>query len=151
MLDYAGYPGEPADKTAHIDMFVKLLSNDTVLIATSKDEPFKSNGEKAIQYFKSIRAPGGKPYKIFTLDGWVVTSWELTGVPKDIWYTYTNSLIVNNVVIVPSFDGKAEYERIVKKTYEDAMPGVQVMFVPSEKSIKNAGSVHCLTQTIPRV
>ena len=141
-IEYAGYPGEPADTTGHIDMFVKLLNDETVLIATSADEPYKTNGEKAIQYFKSIKTPSGNQYKILTVKGWRVGS---------TWYSYTNSLIVNNVVIVPSYANRTAEELVVKKTYEEGIPGVKVIFVPSDRSIVVGGSIHCLTQTIPKV
>ncbi|MDP7423075.1 MAG: agmatine deiminase family protein, partial [bacterium] len=58
-IDYAGYPGSPADGTGHIDMFVKLLNDSTVMIAATEDEPFKSACEKAVEYFSSLQAPGG--------------------------------------------------------------------------------------------
>jgi agmatine/peptidylarginine deiminase len=140
-IDYAGYPGQPADGTGHIDMFVKLLNDNTVLIATADTEPFKSTGEKAIRFFQSLTAPNGSPYQILLTKGWV---------RNRAWYTYTNSLIVNNVVIVPSYQGRQADEQVVKRLYEQGMPGVNVRFVLSDESIVQGGSIHCVTQSIPR-
>jgi len=139
-FEYAGYPDQPADGTGHIDMFMKLLNDHTVLVSTAETEPFKSNSEKAIAFFKDRTAPDGQPYKVITVKGW-----EEHGV----WYTYTNSLIVNKTAILPSYSGHPGEEAAAKAAYEDGIPGVTVVPVGSDESIGSGGSIHCVTQTIP--
>ena len=139
-FDYAGYPGEPEDGTGHIDMFMKLLNDHTVLIAKTEDEPYKSNNEKAIKYFQGKKAPDGKPYKVITSKGWV---------SGGAWHTFTNSLIVNNTVVMPSYRGRQAEEQEAIAAYESGMPGVKVVPVNSDNSIMAGGSIHCVTQTIP--
>jgi agmatine/peptidylarginine deiminase len=136
-FDYAGYPGEPADGTGHIDMFQKLLNDHTILISVAETEPFKGAAEKAIAWYKSHKAGDGEPYKIITVKGW----------EEGAWYTYTNSLIVNNTVIIPSYSGRPQEEAAAKAAYEQA--GLNVVPVPSDDSITAGGSIHCVTQTIP--
>jgi agmatine deiminase len=135
-FDYAGYPGEPADGTGHIDMYVKLLNDNTVLLAVTNDEPFKTACDKAMAWFKANKAPNGQPYKIVTTKAWAT----------DAWYTYTNSLVVNNVAIIPSYSSSTE-EANARAAYESA--GYTVVPVPSDDSIVAGGSIHCVTQTIP--
>ncbi|MDD5210089.1 MAG: agmatine deiminase family protein [Elusimicrobiales bacterium] len=135
-FDYAGYPGEPGDGTGHIDMFLKLLNDNTILVSVADTEPFKSNAEKAIEWFKSNKAPNGQPYKVLPVKGWYT----------DAWYTYTNSLVVNKVAIIPSYSNSAE-EANAKAAYESA--GYTVVPVLSDDSIVSGGSIHCVTQTIP--
>jgi agmatine deiminase len=139
-FEYSGYPGEPADGTGHIDMFMKLLNDHTVLIAVAEKEPFKSNSEKAIAFFKGRKAADGEPFKVITVKGW-----EDHGT----WYTYTNSLLVNNVAIIPSYSGHSEEEAAAKAAYQAGVSGVTVVPVPSDESIGAGGSIHCVTQTIP--
>lgn len=141
-FEYAGYPGEPSDGTGHIDMFMKLLNDNTVLIALSDDEPFKSNSEKALKFFKGKTAPNGKPYKIVTAKGWV---------DGGAWYTYTNSLIVNGTVIMPSYSGHSAEEKEAISAYKAGISGVKVVPVNSDNSIVAGGSIHCVTQSIPAV
>ncbi len=136
-FEYAGYPGEPADGTGHIDMFMKLLNDHIVLIATAETEPFKSNAEKAMAFFQGRKAPDGQMYKIVTVKGW----------EDNAWFTYTNSLIVNNVAIIPSYSGHPEGEAAAKAAYESA--GLTVAPVNSDDSIMAGGSIHCTTQLIP--
>jgi len=139
-FEYAGYPGQPADGTGHIDMFMKLLNDHTVLVSTAEEEPFKSNSEKAMAFFKGKTAPDGQAYKIITVKGWKSSR---------TWYTYTNSLLVNDVAIIPSYGGHAQEEAAAKAAYEAGRPGVKVVPVPSDSSITAGGSIHCVTQTIP--
>ena len=139
-FDYAGYPGEPQDGTGHMDMFMKLLNDHTVLLAVADTEPFKSNAEKAMAFFKDKTAPDGQPYKVIT-----VKCWESSGT----WYTYTNSLIVNGVVLMPSYSGHDTENAQAKAAYESGIPGVTVISINSDDSITSGGSIHCVTQTIP--
>ncbi len=135
-FDYAGYPGDPGDGTGHIDMFLKLLDDNTILVSVADAEPFKGAAEKAIEWFKSNKAPNGQPYKIIPVKGWYT----------DAWYTYTNSLVVNKVAIIPSYTNSPE-EGNAKVAYESA--GYAVVPVNSDESIVSGGSIHCVTQTIP--
>lgn len=146
VFEYAGYPGEPEDGTGHIDMFMKLLNDHTVLISVADQEPFKSNAEKAIAFFKNKTAPDGLSYKVITVKGWRSES----GWGGGTWYTYTNSLIVNNTVIMPSYSGHSEDDAKAEEAYKQGMPGVTVVRVNSDDSITSGGSIHCVTQTIPK-
>ncbi len=139
-FEYSGYPGEPADGTGHIDMFMKLLNDHTVLISVAETEPFKSNSEKAIAFFANRKAADGEMFKVIT-----VKAWEDSGT----WYTYTNSVLVNKAAIIPSYSGHASEEAGAKAAYQAGIPGVTVVPVPSDDSITAGGSIHCVTQTIP--
>ncbi len=139
-FDYAGYPGSPGDGTGHIDMFVKLLNDNTVLITETNDEPFRTACEKAFDYFQSQLAPNGKPYKIYRIPGWR---------SGRTWYTYTNSLIVNDIVIVPSYSNSTQLNEQAQTIYQNASPNLKVKFVNSDSSISAGGSIHCVTQQIP--
>ena len=138
-FDYAGYPGEPADGTGHLDMFVKLLNDHTVLVSVTDTEPFKSNSEKAIAWFNSHKASDGEAYKIITMKAW----------DDGAWYTYTNSVLVNKVAIISSFAGHPAEDAAAKAAYEQGLPGVTVVQVPTDDSIVAGGAIHCVTQTIP--
>lgn len=142
-FDYAGFPNNPTDGTGHIDMFMKLLADDVVLIAEAVEEPFNSILTKAASFFKDRIAPTGKKYKVLRCPSWV---------DQGTWYTFTNSLLVNKAIIMPSFDGKEKLEAVAKAAYLEGMGmGHIVIPVPSDDSIKQGGSVHCVTQLIPRL
>lgn len=140
-FEYAGYPDNPADGTGHIDMFVKLLDDQTVMIAESSDEPFRTAINKALTYFQNLKTPDGGSYKIVRTPGYR---------RNYTWYTYTNSLIVNNIILVPSYSYYPSSNAKAQKVYEEAMPGKKAILIPSDDSIKAGGSIHCVTQQIPR-
>ncbi len=142
VVDYAGSPGNPADGTGHIDMFVKLLNDETVMIAQTEDEPFKTAIEKAVKYFKSIKTPSGNDYKIVRSKAWS---------SYGTWYTFTNSLIVNKIVMMPSYRNAEDAVRQAVAAYEGAMPGTKVYPINSDSSIRAGGSIHCVTQLVPHI
>lgn len=137
-LPYAGFPREPADGTGHIDMYVKLLSDDVVLISEANTEPFIGAVNKAIEFFRSRTAPNGAPYKILRIPGW-----ERNGT----WYTYTNSLLVNGVALVPAYGSSPERNEEARRVYEQA--GFKAILINSDNTIRSGGSIHCVTQTVP--
>lgn len=140
VFEYAGFPNEPLDGTGHIDMFMKLLSDDTVLIADCDTEPFKTTFNKAVEFFKSRKAPNGKDYRILR-----TKSYYKNGV----YYTYTNSLIVNGNVLMPTYSNYYQSNLDAKAVYESA--GLRVISINSDASIVAGGSIHCVTQTIPDI
>jgi agmatine deiminase len=142
-FDYSGYPNDPVDGTGHIDMFMKLLNDHTVLVATADTDPYKSTGDKAIQYFTGRTAPDGQPYKVLTVKGWADAS------NNNTWYTYTNSLIINNAVLIPAYTGHDAENDAAKKAYEEGIPGITVVEVNADQSIVDGGAIHCETQVIP--
>jgi len=97
----------------HIDCWGKYLSPDTILIRevppshTQYDEI-----EAAVDYFESQMSCYGTPYN-------VVRVYTPTNEP------YTNSLILNDKVLVPITGSQWDDEAIA--SYQDAMPGYEVL------------------------
>jgi agmatine deiminase len=138
VLDYAKSPnGEPADGTGHIDMFAKLLGECKVMVAETNDEPYKTATEKAAMYFSELGCGEGK-YEVYRSRAWD---------DRGTWYTYTNSLIVNNTVIIPHYDNGDN--AAAGAAYKAALPDYEIVGVNSESTIGMGGSIHCVTKEIP--
>lgn len=105
----------------HIDEHVRFISEDTVL--TDLEE-----------YQKAIEAKGLKAV--------------LLPRPQEELETYVNSLLVNGVVIVPTYGQKTDQQAL--DVYKAA--GFKAVGVDST-SLSNIGqgSVHCITMTYPQV
>jgi agmatine/peptidylarginine deiminase len=141
VLPYAASrPGQPADGTGHIDMFVKILDDCKVLIAKSSSQPFASALETANQYFSSTECSPGRTWQVYRVQAWA---------SGGVWYTYTNSLIVNNSVIIPSYQSYDEEE--ARRVYAQALPEHKLVFINSDDPIRAAGAIHCTTKEIPAV
>lgn len=133
-IDYCGYPGNPADGTGHIDMIAKLLDEDTVLVANADGWTYDSTLEAAVSDFT------GWGFQVVRADCWY---------SGGTWYTYTNSLIVNDHILIPSYSGHSADNAAAVAVYQAAMPGVTVTAINSDSSITAGGSIHCVTQLIP--
>lgn len=139
VLDYAkNAQGEPMDGTGHIDMFAKLMPNCKVIVAQTTVEPYKRVTDAAAAYFANVDCGGGK-YEVTRVKGWT---------QGRTWYTYTNSLFVNNAVIIPFYNTTADNEEAAA-TYRRLLPGYTVTGVLSESTIVVGGSIHCITKEIP--
>ncbi len=144
----------------HIDMYAKLVSENTVIIAEAIDGNQVPNGgtnlsdtdgdilEDVVNYFESSSPRNGEDYQIFR-----VPAWKQDGS----LVSYTNSLIVNDYVIIPeyNYDWKEGYdwdEHVAGPggIYANAMPGYSRETVISSDIIQWGGAVHCATMQIPK-
>jgi agmatine deiminase len=137
------------DETKHIDMFVYIASPDTVII--SKFTPEISGGvlnpnfavsEAAVQQFQSWG---------FTNIIRIETPDNGYGVNGPLIYSYTNALVVNDIVLIPSYNGFTQYNENAKSRFETAFPGKTIIQIDCTHSIQWGGGVHCLTLTRPMV
>ncbi len=138
-FDYAvNSKGAPADGTGHIDMFAKIVAPCKVIVAQTNSDDFVAPLEAAANYFANLDCGTNQKYEVFRVPGYYTAS---------TWYTYTNSLITNNYVLVPGY--KNGDDAFAKSVYEQALPGYTVVMMPSDDIIKLGGSVHCVTKEIP--
>jgi agmatine/peptidylarginine deiminase len=141
VLPYAAArPGQPADGTGHIDMFAKILDDCKVLIAKSSSQPYASALETATQYFSNSECAPGRNWTVYRVQAFA---------SGGVWYTFTNSLIVNKSVIIPSYQSYDEAE--ARRVYAQALPNHKLVFVNSDDPIRAAGAIHCTTKEIPAV
>lgn len=139
VLPYAAsFPGQPADGTGHIDMFAKILDDCKVLVAKSSSQPYAKALEQASQYFSSTECSPGQNWQVYRVQGYVRSG---------VWYTFTNSLIVNNSVLIPSYQSYDSAE--ARRVYAEALPNHKLVFINSDDPIRAGGAIHCTTKEIP--
>jgi agmatine/peptidylarginine deiminase len=61
--------------------------------------------------------------------------------------TYTNSLIVNNVVLLPVYNIPEDDEAIA--IYESVLPGKEIYPLDARNIIPSGGAWHCVTMELP--
>ena len=144
----------PFDDIHHIDMHMKLLDEETLLVG---EFPIGvSDGpqiEMNIQYIQdNYVSVFGTPYKIVRIPMVPSTS---GGYPNGTWSgayyrTYANNLIVNNKVLVPTY--REEYDSIGLRILRESMPGYEVIGIDCDNSganiIGSGGAIHCITKAI---
>lgn len=141
-LDYLGIyrydvlPDPLGDYIKHIDCWGKYLAPDKVLIGQVPASDPRYNAYEAIaNYFATTPSSWGYPYKVYrvmTPGGSLITP-------------YTNSLILNNKVFVPTAGN--QYDAQALQVYQQAMPGYQIIPI-QYNSWQNTDALHCRTHEL---
>lgn len=141
----------PYDQIHHIDMHMKLLDEETILV--SKYPPGVADGpqiEANIQYvLDNFQSPFGTPYDIEWIDAPPSTNgnYPNTGGPYN---TYSNAVFVNKTIMVPTY--RPEVDAPALAQYQEMLPGYNVVGIdvdePDENLIISKGAIHCITHTI---
>jgi len=141
----------PWDPIDHIDMHMKLLDEQTILV--SRYPSGVADGpqiEANINYVTStFQTPFGTDYKIEWIDAPPSTggNYPDTG---GYYRTYTNSVFVNGTVIVPTY--RPEVDGPALAQYEELLPGYTIVGIDvdntGENLIASNGAIHCITHAI---
>lgn len=137
----------PYDGIHHIDMHMKLLDEETLLVGEypegiSDGPQIELNLEYIQNNFQSVF---GTPYKIVRIP--MPPSQSNTWPSQGSYYrTYTNSLIINKSVLVPTYYEK--YDTTALRIYREAMPGYKVIGIDANDIIPASGTIHCTTHEI---
>ena len=127
--------------TGHIDMFAKFTAPGVVLVGDydSRVEPVNAAilDRNAARLAALVR-PGGERMQVIRM--------PMPQADHPVYRSFTNSLLVNGVAIVPSYDTDRGLEQQVLEIYRRALPaGYEVAFVDSSEVITYGGAVHCVT------
>ncbi len=146
----------------HVDMFLKIINKDSILV--------NEIDEKALQHLASfdledqVKIPKIKA-ALDQIARQLSRHFKVTRIPMplpvhDIFFTYSNSMIVNDTVIIPSYKNPdpgrgiypdladyASYEEKVREIY--ASFGFKLAFLPADDLIKDGGAFHCVSFHLP--
>ncbi len=144
---YIKFPTLPYDGIHHLDMHMRVIDEETILIGQYPDGVADGPQIEAnIQYLQdSFRTAFGHPYKIIRLP-----------MPPDAngrypdnggsYRTYTNSIFVNKTILVPTYQEK--YDTTALRIYRESLPGYNVVGINCNSIIGSLGALHCITKTI---
>jgi len=137
----------PYDGIHHIDMHIKLLDEETLLVGqyptgVADGPQIEANLQYVSNNFQDCY---GRPYKIIRIPQPPMQngSWPSDGGD---YLTYTNALILNNLVLVPSY--YMQYDTTAQRIWRDAMPGYEIHFLDCNDIIQYSGAIHCITHEI---
>ncbi len=141
----------PYDGIHHIDMHMKLLDEETILVSRYPDGVADGPQiEKNINYItNTFQTPFGNDYEI----KWIPAPPSTTGSYPDTggaYRTYTNALILNKSVLVPTYRPEVDAEAL--QIWEEAMPGYRIVPIDVDNAGENlialSGAIHCITHTV---
>lgn len=140
----------PYDEIHHIDMHMKLLDEETLLVGEyPQGESDGPQIEANIQYVLSnFTTKFGTPFKLVRIPQPSATSGNFP--PNAYYRTYTNLTFVNNTILVPTY--RQEYDTIAFRILEENLPGYTIAAIDIDNSgqnlISNGGGIHCITHTV---
>jgi agmatine deiminase len=160
MADFMGIsrfikmPTLPFDGIHHIDMHMKIVDEETILIgeypAGVADGPqINANMEYVLSNFNSVF---GTPYKVIRIpmpdspSGLNPDSQPTPGYYR----TYTNGVFVNNTIIFPTY--REEFDTTAYRIWSEACPGYHLVGIDcdnqDEAIISLSGAIHCITHAV---
>ena len=121
----------------HIDCWGKFLAPDKVLIRSVPTSHAQYDEIEAVAtYFATQNCAWGYPYKVYRVN-----------TPGN--QPYTNSLILNKKVFVPTMGGS--YDAAALAVYHQALPGYEVIAISGNPSYPwgSTDALHCRTHEVP--
>lgn len=149
--NYIKMPTLPYDEIHHIDMHMKLIDEETLLVSrypngVADGPQIQANINYVLNNFTSHF---GTPYDVYWIDAPPSTtgSYPNTG---GLYRTYSNSVIINKTILVPTY--RPEVDAAALALYQELMPGYTVVGIDvdntGENLISSLGAIHCITHTI---
>ena len=146
LFNYHIFDNPNISSIQHIDCLAKLVNSETIIIKqVSESSPEYECIEDFAQSFHELNTFYGRPFQIHRIycpdinGGW----WELNSVAA-----YTNSLILNNKVLVPQYGIVSDQDAL--SVYQEAMPGYEIIGFNSDAGNPWYGedALHCRTMGI---
>ena len=139
----------PFDGIHHIDMHMKLLDEETILMAeypegVADGPQIEANLEYVLSNHTS---KWGTPFEVVRIPSPPEPGWG-GGYPDSNgdYMTYTNSVFVNNTVLLPTY--YEEYDTTAIAIYERELPGYNVIGIDCNQIISASGAIHCITHSV---
>jgi len=146
-------PVLPYDGIHHVDMHMKLIDEQTLLVgeypAGISDGPqINANMDYVVSNFMN---KWGEPYKIIRMPmpPSAAGNWPSSNPPAS-YRTYTNAVFVNKMVILPIY--REQYDTTALRIWQEALPGYQIVGIDCDNNPDNiiaaSGAIHCITHSV---
>ncbi len=139
----AGCVGD--DTHGHVDDVARWVAPDTIVLAHEAD-PADENHLRSEDNLRRLELAGGDDgaLRVVTIPFPRPVMMEGQRLPA----SYANFYIANRVVLVPTFNDPND--RIALNTLADLFPDRQVIGIHAVDLVWGLGTLHCLTQQLPR-
>lgn len=142
---YIKFPTLPYDGIHHIDMHLKLLDEETLLVgeypAGVADGPqIEANLQYLLQQHQSYF---GSSYKIIRIP-MPPDQYGLYPNQGGFYRTYTNSIFINKTLLVPIYE--EQYDTTALRILREALPGYKVRGIDCNSLIPALGAIHCIAK-----
>ena len=133
--------GEP---TGHLDMFLVFVGPGRLVVASMDPAAAPAIARRldaAADRFAAVEVDDA-PLEILRVP---------TPPPDgDVWYSYTNVILIGDQVLVPQYDGAGpDANRRALEFWREAMPGREVDGIDASSLIRRHGALHCISMPLP--
>jgi agmatine/peptidylarginine deiminase len=129
------------DSTQHIDMWMQVIADDKVIIS---DWPLQSGSTQDGICDAAAVYMADQGYTVYRTPAYRSST---------VHYTFTNVVMCNDLVLVPSFTNSTivnnNYNATALATWQNALPGKTIKQINCEGMINAAGAMHCIAIHIP--
>ena len=137
----------PYDGIHHIDMHMKLLDEETLLIGQypqgiSDGPQIEANMLYVLDNFNSTF---DSPYKIVRV---VQPPDNLNMYPSQNgdYRTYANAVFINKTVLLPLYEER--YDTTALRIWRESLPGYRIVGINCNDIIPASGAIHCITHSV---
>ncbi len=144
---YIKFETLPYDDIHHIDMHMKLLDEETILVGQYPEGVADGPQIEAnLQYLlDNYQTCYGRDYQVVRIP---MPPDKYGKYPDEggAYRTYTNGVFVNKTVIIPTYEEK--YDTTAFRIYREALPGYRIVGIPCDDIINLDGAIHCITHEL---
>jgi agmatine deiminase len=135
----------PFDCIHHVDMHMKLLDEETLLVgqypAGIGDGP---QIESNLQYvLNNVLTAFGTRFKTIRIP-MPPQNGQYPPTPGVYNRTYTNAVFVNKTILIPFYE--EQFDTMAQRVWQEAMPGYKVVGINCLDLISSRGALHCITK-----
>lgn len=143
-LDYGALAGDDTD--SHIDTLARFCDPQTIAYCYCEDENDQHYAplQRMEQQLQSFRDISGRPYRLFRLP---LPAAKYDSEGNRLPATYANFLIINDAVLVPTYQDAADAKAL--QILQQCFPGREVTGIDCSALIEQHGSLHCVTMQLP--
>lgn len=148
-IDYGRYikmETLPYDGIHHIDMHMKLLDEETLLVGeypqgVADGPQIEANLQYVLANYNSVF---GTPYKVVRIP----QPPENGAYPNTIgaYRTYANWIFVNKMILLPIYE--TQYDTTALRILQENLPNYNIVGIPCNDIIQQSGAIHCITHTL---
>jgi hypothetical protein len=137
----------PYDGIHHIDMHMKLLDEETLLIGqypqgVSDGPQIEAN---MLYVLDNHNSTFDSPYKIVRV---IQPPDDLNRYPSQNgdYRTYSNAVFINKTVLLPLYEER--YDTTALRVWRESLPGYRVIGLDCNDIIAASGAIHCITHSV---
>ena len=135
------------DTDSHIDTLARFVDKNTIVYQTCTNE--KDENYQSLKYMenelKTFTNLNGEKFKLVALP----SIKEIYNKDDRLPATYVNFLIINNAVLVPTYNDINDKETL--EIFKNLFPKRDIIGIDCTTLIKQHGSLHCITMQYPKV